>query len=339
MNVDTLQNPATETPRGGDVLFQQIVDSIPVPVAVTTPAGDVEGVNRQTLQYFGKSFDELRGWKASDAVHPEDLARTIAAQIAAHKSGDSYNVESRHRRADGVYRWFSVRGFPLRDEQGNILRWFHLLNDIDDRKRAEEAVRASQHDLNQIVNTIPALVWSARPDGSAEFFNPHYLRYVGMSAEEARDLGWAAAVHPGDLHGLIDSWKRLLTSEQAGEAEARLRRFDGVYRWFLFRANPLRNESGAIVKWYGINIDIHDRKQSEDRLQQSEARKAAMFEAALSCIVMIDQEGVITEFNPSAEITFGYRQENVVGKRIDEVIISPPCRLRYPPGFARHLAS
>jgi PAS domain S-box-containing protein len=123
--------------RARELSFQLIVESIPVPVAVTTPTGEVEAVNQPTLEYFGKTFEELRGWKASDVVHPDDLERTIATQQKAHETGAAYNVESRHRRADGTYRWFNVRGFPLRDNEGRILRWFHLLIDIDDRKRAE----------------------------------------------------------------------------------------------------------------------------------------------------------------------------------------------------------
>lgn len=106
--------------------FQLLVDSMPVPVAVTTPSGEVEGLNRLTLEYFGKSFEELKGWKASDVVHPEDLEKTIAIQRAAHEQGSEYKVESRHLGADGIYRWFRVVGLPLRDPDGRILRWYHL---------------------------------------------------------------------------------------------------------------------------------------------------------------------------------------------------------------------
>src|SRR5262247_2687485 len=136
--------------RAHELGFQLIVDSIPVPVAVTTPSGEVEALNQPTLEYFGKSFEELKGWQASDVVHPDDLEDTIAAQLKAHESGDAYNVESRHRRADGIYRWFNVRGFPLRDTEGRPLRWFHLLIDIDDRKRAE-AQLAGENRLLQMV--------------------------------------------------------------------------------------------------------------------------------------------------------------------------------------------
>lgn len=126
-----------EALRARELSFQLIVESIPVPVAVTSPSGEVEALNQPTLEYFGKTLGELKGWKFSEVVHPDDLQHTIVTQQSAHETGSAYNVESRHRRADGIYRWFNVRGFPLRDIEGRILRWFHLLIDIDDRKRAE----------------------------------------------------------------------------------------------------------------------------------------------------------------------------------------------------------
>src|SRR5271156_1236555 len=141
---------------------------------------------------------------------------------------------------------------------------------LQEIKRRNEALRASEHDLSLIINTIPALVWSARPDGSAEFFNQHYLDYVGLPAEQVKDWGWTVAVHPDDLNGLAGSWQSIMASGKQGESEARLRRFDGEYRWFLFRANPLRDKSGNIVKWFGINTDIEDRKRAEEALRRSE---------------------------------------------------------------------
>lgn len=120
-----------------------------------------------------------------------------------------------------------------------------------------------------IIDTIPALVWSARPDGSAEFFNQHYLDFVGLSAEQASDWGWTVAVHPEDMSGLAGTWQQILASGAPGEAEARLRRHDGEYRWFLFRTNPLCDQTGNIVKWYGVNTDIQDRKQAEVALRRA----------------------------------------------------------------------
>src|SRR6201988_2870728 len=171
---------AKEVLREGE-LFSLIVESIPVPVAITSPTGEIEALNKPTLDYFGRTFEELKGWKASDVVHPDDLQRTIATQMAAHQAGHSYNVESRHRRADGVYRWFNVLGLPLRDLQGRILCWFILQIDIDDRKRAEAALRESERALRSAIDGIPGFVGILAPNGDVEAFNRQILEYSGQT--------------------------------------------------------------------------------------------------------------------------------------------------------------
>ena len=205
----------------------------------------------------------------TDTIHPEDLPHVIEVFTRSIATGNPYEIVQRFRRSDGIYRWFLNCGLPVRDPSGQIARWCVLLTDIDERKRAEDALRASERNLQLIIDTIPALAWSARTDGSAEFFNRHYLDFIGLSAEQASGWGWTAAVHPEDLNDLASAWQRIMASNAAGEAEARLRRQDGGYRWFLFRANPLRDEHGTIVKWYGINTDIEDRKQAEAELRRA----------------------------------------------------------------------
>ncbi|MBB6103421.1 hypothetical protein F4827_003276 [Paraburkholderia bannensis] len=251
--------------------LQLIVESIPVPVTVTSPTGEVESLNQLTLDYFGKSFEELKAWRGNEVVHPEDLEAAVTGLEASLANGATYNVESRHRRADGIYRWTNVRGFPLRDRDGEILRWILLSIDIEDRKRAEITLAESERHLNETISTLPALIWTARPDGTGEFFNRYYLDYVGRTLEQVRDFAWTSTVHPDDLPGLIAAWTDIMASRMPGAAEARMQRYDGQYRWFLFRTSPLRDQHGNVVKWYGVNVDIDDRKRAEEELRRSEA--------------------------------------------------------------------
>jgi len=141
----------------------------------------------------------------------------------------------------------------------------------DDRSRSEDTYRAAERNLRSIIDTIPALVWSTRLDGSAEFFNQHYLDYVGLDATQARGWGWTSVIHPEDMAELLAAWRHIMSAQKPGDIEARVRRADGAYRWMLFRINPLRNEYGHIVRWYGISIDIDGRKRAEERLRRSEA--------------------------------------------------------------------
>jgi PAS domain S-box-containing protein len=247
--------------------FQLTIDAIPGMVHTMTAAGGVEFVNQRVLEFFGKTLEELNDWAV--LLHPDDRSRVVDLWTRSVATGEPYDAEHRVLCADGTYRWLHSRGLPLRDISGNIVRWYNLLTDIDERKRAEEALGASERSLKLIIDTIPALVWSARPDGSAEFFNQHYLDFTGLTAEQASDWGWAVAVHPEDADRLAATWQHFIASEAPAEAEARLRRHDGEYRWFLLRANPLRNADGRIVKWYGINTDIQDRKQAEAELRRA----------------------------------------------------------------------
>jgi len=138
--------------------FRLIVDTIPGFVCTLNAAGEIELLNRQVLEYFGKTTEELKNWATSDAVHPEDLPRVIEAWQRSINTGESYEIEFRQRRADGMYRWFQSRALPAHDTDGRINRWYMLLTDIDDRKRAEDALRLNEQGLRQIVDSIPGFV-------------------------------------------------------------------------------------------------------------------------------------------------------------------------------------
>src|SRR5215813_14170631 len=127
-----------------------------------------------------------------------------------------------------------------------------------------------QFELTHLVDALPGLSWTALPDGRAEFLNQRWLDYTGMTLEQAAGSGWVEAIHPEDRQALVEYWQSCLASGgMVAGAEARMRRHDGAYRWFLFRANPLRDAAGNIIKWCGINIDIEDRKRNEQTLRES----------------------------------------------------------------------
>jgi PAS domain S-box-containing protein len=143
----------------------------------------------------------------------------------------------------------------------------HRLNTgIEEPSKAEKALAESERNLRQTIDTIPVMAWCNRADGSNEFLNRRWHDYTGLPPEEAHGWGWQVTLHPDDLPGLLVKWRHMLATGESGELEARLRRFDGVYRWFLFRCDPLRDDSGNILKWYGTNTDIEDRKLAEAEL-------------------------------------------------------------------------
>src|SRR6267142_1522458 len=264
--------PAMASSGQGSVSLnaQVLVDSIPALIHTARPDGYLDYFNKPWLEYLGVTLDKVTGWNWTAVVHPEDVEGIVAKWRACLATGEVFEYETRVRSANGEYRWMFHRKVPLRDANGNIVKWYGSSLDIEERKTAEEKLRRSERDLHSIIETIPTMVWSAAPDGSVDFFNPRWLDYTGLSPDQSRDWRWTAAIHPDDLSRLTDAWQSILVSGEPGETEARLRRFDGAYRWFLFRANPLRDESGKIVKWYGTNVDIEDRKRAEEELRRSE---------------------------------------------------------------------
>src|SRR5712671_6043551 len=158
-------------------------------------------------------------------------------------------------------------------------------------RSAFEEIRNSEKKLRKIIDTIPTLAWCSLPDGTGIFWNRRWHEYTGLSLEVVRGWGWQKAIHPEDLKEITDKWLGFLAAGQAGEVEGRLRRFDGVYRWFLFRAEPLRDESGNIVNWYGTDTDIDDLKRAEAKLRQDEEELRRMTDAIPQTIIVLNPDG------------------------------------------------
>jgi PAS domain S-box-containing protein len=417
--------------------FDLILDSLPAHINILTAEGKPVHVNRQYREYVGATLEEQKGWPIGRTFHPDDRANGLATWRRSVETGEPYDFEGRRRRADGVYRWFNLRAFPLRDEHGRIVLWYSVHTDIDDRKRAEgllagekrllemvadgramprilealcdlvestatgcycsvllvdaqgrylehgaapnlpasfitsiigrpvnadsgpcamaaylnepviaadlrsetrwaaydwcpmalahglqacwsmpissahnvlgafaiyysepraptvqdralidqfshiasiaierqrsqasltralSEIEKSEGRLRTIIDAMPGFVWSTTPDGTVDFLNRGWCDYTGVSMEDALGAGWEAAIHPDDVDALMQYWRGPLESGQPGQYEARFRRFDGTYRWLLSKAVPLHDEAGNVVRWYGLNTDIDDRKQAE----------------------------------------------------------------------------
>lgn len=261
--------PREAAPQESEERFRLIVDTIPGLVCTLNAAGEVEHLNRQILEYFGKTLEDLKNWATNDAVHLEDLPRVVDAWRHSVETGQPYVLEFRQRRADGLYRWFQSRALPARDTEGRITNWYMLLTDIDDRKRAEEKLRQDEQELRQIVDTIAQLVVFLSPDGDALYANKFTLEYTGLSLEDLNANDFRARVfHPDDVERVREERRKALLSGIPFENEQRARRHDGQYRWFFIRYNALRDEQGRTIRWYASGIDIEDRKQAEERTRQ-----------------------------------------------------------------------
>jgi len=237
-----------------------IIDTLPTMVWTVRPDGAVDFVNQRSLDYTGLSLEEQIE-DPTRAVHPEDLPKVMEKWLADMAAGESSEDEMRMRRADGEYRWFLVRTVPLRDEQGNVVKWYGVSIDIEDRKRAESQSLA-------LIDAIPQQIWSGPPDGTLDYCNDRWRSYTGLRLEDLRGDGWQTMLHPDDRVRMLQAWRESVVNETPYEREERHRGADGTYRWFLARGVPLRDSEGHVLRWYGTNTDIEDRKKAEQELRQ-----------------------------------------------------------------------
>ena len=178
-------------------------------------------------------------------------------------------------------------------------------------------------DIRLVVDRIPAFTWSAHADGSVEFVNQRWREYAGLSAEESQGWGWQVAIHPEDLPSLMRKWRELLISGEPGEIEARMRRHDGVFRCFLIRFEPFRDETGKVVMWYGVSADIEDLKQIQERLREDERELRQITDAIPQAIVVQDPCGVPIYANQATLDYTGLTADDVIAPNFRERIFHP----------------
>ena len=275
----TERKAAEETIRTQEAELRHVVDTIPAIVWSARPDGANSYGNSRFVEYCGMRPEQIAGSGWHAATHPDDLERHNAKWLACAASGEPFEDEVRFRRADGQYRSHLQRGVPLRDEAGHIVKWYGVLTDIEDRKRAEDKIREQETELRQILDFAPQMIAVYGPSFQRLYANRITLDYVGITLDEWRQTpGRFAFVHPDDR-------ARAEAGREVAEAvEVRLRKSDGTYRWFLAQVNPVRDDKGEIIRWYISSTDIDERKRAEERLLEEnvalreEVDKASMFE-------------------------------------------------------------
>ena len=230
---------------------------------------DVDLINGITHwnQAYGEMFDRAPSehhhaecWM--NRIHPEDRERVVDSFNRALVDGtELWSCDYRMRVADGSYAFLEDRAIMVRDKAGKVVRAVGAKLDVTEKKCTEEALRKSEEKFRLLANTMPGLVWTARPDGKVDYRNRCTFDYTGLERIEK-----GAALHPDDRAVTAQAWRKAVKAGIGYQWEHRIRRFDGEYRWFLSRGVPLRDDEGAIVKWYGTSIDINDLHEAHQKI-------------------------------------------------------------------------
>jgi PAS domain S-box-containing protein len=298
--------------ESGDVHdIRLVVDTIPTLAWSARPDGSAEFFNQRWLDYTGLSAEQALGSGWQVAIHPDDLPRILETFQEALNSVKPYEVEGRFRRFDGEFRWFLFRASPLCDESGKVVKWYGTNTDIEDRKRAEDALRSHEQNLRLLVDTIPGHIVTTTPTGEIELLNRRVLEYFDKTPKELVNWRTSDAIHPDDLALTIAAWTRAIQTGEPYEREHRLRGADGAYRWFHTRGLALRDKEGHIVRWYLLPIDVDDRRRAEEALRKSEERWRSVFENSAIGVALSDLNGRFLATNHVFQAMVGYTEEEL----------------------------
>jgi len=252
-------------------------------------------------QLYGLEADEPVTYDTVTArIHPEDRLRVRTAHLAAIKSGGPYQQEYRVVLPTGATRWIMARGEALMGDDGETVALAGVVVDITQRKEMELVLRqreaefaASERRFRVLANAMPQMVWSTRPDGYHDYYNQRWYGFTGMPEGSTDGEEWNGMFHPDDRERAWKLWRHSLESGEPYEIEYRLRHRSGEYRWVLGRASPIRDEQGVIERWFGTCTDIHDLKQVEQALAESEEFTRRLLSSSDDCIKVLDLDGAL----------------------------------------------
>jgi PAS domain S-box-containing protein len=269
-------------------------------------------------QEFGATYDAFLNY-----IHPADRDDVNNAVIEA-LNGSPYSIDHRVILADGEERIVHEQGEVTFDENNIPVRMKGTVQNITERKKAEEALRESEEQFHALAEAMPQIVWITRADGWNIYFNHQWAEYTGLTLEESYGHGWNKPFHPDDQKRAWDAWQNAVHNNGSYSLECRLRDADGFYRWWLVRGVPFFNENGAIDKWFGTCTDIHDIKLTEKALRESEARLRRFYDSGMFGVYYHNLDGSVTDANDKFLEMIGYTREDLRDGLIQCEKITPP---------------
>jgi PAS domain S-box-containing protein len=316
--------------KEADARYRGLLEAAPDAMVVVDQRGEIVLLNVRAEKQFGYRRDELVGQPVTNII-PEGFAERIIADDL-RSTADALaqvigtGIELVARRKDGTEFPIEIMLSPLENAEGILVT--AAIRDITARKAVEAALLQSDRSYRTLADSLPHLVWTCRSDGPCDFLSPQWVAYTGIPESEQLGYRWLEQLHPDDRDRVIAEWTASAARGDSFDIEFRIRRADGVFRWFKTRAIPLRDNNGQVVKWFGSNTDTDDSKRAETKLAQAEARYRGLLEAAPDAMVVVDGRGEIVLLNLQTETQFGYSRDELVGQPVTNII---------PEGFAERI--
>lgn len=249
--------------------LRRLVDAMPAMIWRADPNGKIDRWNSSMIETVGKPWDSSETFNLMSKIDPAQVAEVAKRWERSVRLGVPYEDTYRILGNDGKYHWHLVRAEAFRDELGNIVSWYGVHTSIDALKDAEIALTESEHQLRGIIETVPSMLWSASPTGEITHANKQVSDYSGLTLDDFLNLGWEKFIHPDDFEEVAKVFFRSIQTGEAFSIVHRLRRADGEYLWHQALGAPLRDAGGEIVQWYGLTVDIDQRKRAEDHLRET----------------------------------------------------------------------
>jgi PAS domain S-box-containing protein len=302
-------------------LLRSLMDNIPDNIYFKDASSRFLRINQALTTYFGLSEPAQAIGKTDFDFFTEEHARPASAdeQKILRTGEPIVGKEEKETWLDGRVRWVSSTKMPLRDNDGTIIGTFGVARDITNLKLAEEALRESEQRWRSLTEALPQLVWAATPDGSCDYFSTQWTQHTGIPESDLLGWRWLETLHPDDREPTRRFWLDSVAGRRPYDVEYRVRRRDGVYRWFKTRGVPIRDSSGTIVKWFGTCTDITDLRQTEEALRESEQRFRGTFENAAVGIIHTNAAGRFLRVNDKFCAIVGYTREELLQKTFKEI--------------------
>jgi PAS domain S-box-containing protein len=270
--------------------LQQMIDAVPTLIWCMTPDGVPCYLNKRAVDVTGLTLSDMissDGQPSMAVIHPDEREQMRQLFKRTVTAGKPLVAKYRQRRANGTWRWVESRAEPLRDENGGVIQWYGVSVDIDDLVNIQEALRTQERELSQLIDMVPSLLWRLTPTGEPTFFSKRLIEFCGLdvtafapSGENRLASAMTTLFHPDDIPRLEDSLTHSLRTGESFSLNYRMRRFDGIYRWMSGRAEPLKDDQGRIVQWFGLSQDIEDQVRVEEELRLARERLTRASQAA-----------------------------------------------------------